>query len=128
MEHKSNMDLVGTWINQRGSRLEINEDRNTMISGRFTSTKGRAARGHWYPVYGIRNGNLVSFAVSFEDADQNLHAITTFSGRVVSNELPQIHTLWILAREFEDAEQRKPTQVWNTFLTNTDVFTLERSE
>ncbi len=122
------MDLVGTWINQRGSRLEINEDRGAMIAGRFTSTKGRAARGHWYPVYGIRNGNLVSFAVSFEDADHNLHAITTFSGRVVPSERPEIHTLWILAREFEDAEQRKPTQVWNTFLTNTDVFTLEPSE
>lgn len=119
------MNLIGTWINQRGSRLEIASDDGRVITGKFTSAKGRAARGHWYEVHGIRNANLVAFAVNFEESDHNLHAITTFSGRIVPGNSPEIHTLWILAREFEDAEQNKPTQVWNTFLTNSDVFTLE---
>ena len=119
------MDITGTWINQNGSTLTIESEDSGILSGTFASTKGRAAKERSYPLNGVRNRNLVSFAISFEEPDQNLHAITTFAGRLVPGELPQIHTMWILAREYEDADPTKPTQVWNTFLTNSDVFTYE---
>jgi hypothetical protein len=40
----------------------------------------------------------------------------------VENGLRKIHTTWILSRQFEDSEREKPTQAWNTFLINSDVF------
>lgn len=119
------MDITGSWVNQNGSVLTIESEANGIISGEFVSTKGRAARGISYPVIGTRNHNLVSFSVNFQSAEQDLRAITAFSGRLEPGSTPAIHTVWILAREFEDPKQTKPTHVWNTFLTNSDVFTLE---
>lgn len=121
------MELTGSWVNQNGSVLTIESEENGSIVGEFVSTKGRAARGITYPVIGVRNHNLVSFSVNFQSTDHDLRAITTFSGRLESGSEPKIHTVWVLAREFEDAEQSKPTHVWNTFLTNSDVFAFEES-
>ena len=121
----SGPDIRGTWVNQNGSTLVIEEVDDGQISGRFESQKGRSAKGVEYPVAGLQNGELVSFLVSFLSAEQNLHAITSFSGRWESDRdgIQRIHTTWILSRQFEDSEMQKPTQVWNTFLTNGDVFT-----
>ena len=113
------MELEGVWQNQNGSLLRIDEVRDGAFGGAFQSAKGRAARDRLYPVQGTVNGNLVAFAVNFVDEDANLHSISNFSGRVEGDVL---HTVWVLARAFEDAEQRKPTQPWNTFLINADRF------
>ncbi len=119
------MKLVGSWINQNGSRLEITFDSEGSIRGKFVSAKGRAAREKEYSVTGVRNDNLVSFIVSFETAERNLHSISTFAGRIVPGTPAKIHTVWLLGREFEDAEQTKPTETWNTFTTNSDVFVFQ---
>jgi len=39
-----------------------------------------------------------------------------------------IHAMWVLARQFEDESLSKPTQVWNTFMTNVDTFVREDAE
>ncbi len=118
------VDLRGSWINQNKSVLWIDEQSDGWISGRFTSKKGRAAKGVEYRVQGCVNGELASFAVSFRDGDENLAAITSFSGRYVRavDGVERLHTLWILARQYEDEAKSKPTQPWNSFLTNSDVF------
>jgi len=118
-------DIRGSWVNQNGSTLVIEDVNDGQIIGRFESQKGRAAKGIEYPVAGLQNGELVSFLVSFVSAEQNLHAITSFAGRWENGNdgVQRIHTTWILSRQFEDADMQKPTQVWNTFLTNGDVFT-----
>ncbi len=113
------MQLEGEWRNQNGSILRIDDLSDGAFTGTFESTKGRAARHRRYPVRGVVNGNLVAFAVNFVDEHANLHSICNFSGRVEGDVL---HTVWVLARAFEDAEQRKPTQPWNTFLVNADRF------
>lgn len=113
------MQLEGVWQNQNGSVLHIDELCDGVWAGTFESTKGRAARHRRYRVQGVANGNLVAFAVNFVDDHANLHSITNFSGRVEGDVL---HTVWVLARAYEDAEQRKPTQPWNTFLFNADRF------
>lgn len=112
-------DLTGEWENQNGSRLSIESVEGGVIRGAFRSAKGRAARDRYYPVHGIVNGGVVSFAVSFRDEDDNLHSISTFSGRLDGD---TIHTVWVLAREYEDAERTRPTQPWNAFLVNADRF------
>lgn len=113
------MELCGEWENQNGSILAIDEVRDGTFTGSFESAKGRAARGRRYPVQGAVNGELVAFAVNFVDEEDNLHSISNFSGRLQGHVL---HTVWVLARAFEDAERTKPTQPWNTFLTNSDRF------
>ena len=112
--------LVGEWVNQNGSRLRIDSvDASGEMRGTFQSAKGRAAQGKSYPVLGVANGEVVSFAVNFTDDATNLHSISTFSGRLDGTTL---HTLWVLARQYEDAEQANPTQPWNAFLVNADRF------
>lgn len=121
----SAFNLQGRWINQNDSVLVITEVEDSVLKGVFESKKGRAARNIAYPVLGIHNNEVVSFMVNFKDGDQNLHSISSFSGRLVKDRdgLEQIHTVWVLARQFEDVEMRKATQPWNAFITNSDIFT-----
>ena len=117
------IDYRGRWINQNGSILSIDEQIEGRIAGRFISKKGRAAKDISYPVRGVVNGELASFAVSFDDGATNLSSITSFAGRYAREAgAERLHTVWILARQFEDAARTKPTQVWNAFITNSDVF------
>ncbi len=113
------MQLDGEWENQNGSVLRIGTVVDGAFTGTFVSAKGRAARDRHYPVHGVVNGDLVAFVVDFNDAEANLHAISSFSGRLQGDVL---HTVWVLARAFEDAEFSKPTQPWNSFLVNSDRF------
>ena len=117
------MEISGDWVNQNGSVLSIGRVDNWAFSGRFVSAKGRAARDRSYPVSGVVNGSLVAFAVNFVDEDDNLSSISNFTGRVEDSVL---HTVWVLARAFEDSERSKPTQPWNTFLVNADRFERRR--
>ena len=118
------MLLTGKWINQNGSVLHIDVVNNDQqVVGRFESKKGRSAVGTEYPIVGVRNGELLSLLVDFRTADVNLASITAFSGRLEATADGKVlHTQWILARQFEDSDQTNPTQPWNTFLTNADVF------
>lgn len=117
------MELSGDWENQNGSVLSIGPIEEGMFSGRFVSAKGRAARDRSYPVAGVVNGSLVAFAANFVDDDDNLGSISNFTGRLEGSVL---HTVWVLARAFEDSERTKPTQPWNTFLVNADRFEKRR--
>lgn len=117
------MELSGDWENQNGSVLSIGRVEEGAFSGRFVSAKGRAARDRSYPVAGVVNGSLVAFAVNFVDEDDNLGSISNFTGRLEDGVL---HTVWVLARAFEDSERSKPTQPWNTFLVNADRFERRR--
>lgn len=120
----NDVDLRGSWVNQNNSVLWIEEQSDGQIEGRFSSQKGRAAKGVTYVVRGYVNGELASFAVNFRNDDSNLSAITSFSGRYVrgADGVERLHTLWILSRQYEDEAKAKPTQAWNSFITNADVF------
>jgi hypothetical protein len=122
-DSRRSIDFRGHWINQNGSILSVDEQIEGRIEGRFISKKGRAAKDVSYLVHGVVNGELASFAVSFESPEANLSSITSFSGRYTREAgVERLHTVWVLARQFEDSARTKPTQVWNTFITNSDVF------
>lgn len=114
----------GRWVNQNGSTLELVVAEDGAVAGWFESRKGRAAAGRRYAVAGRANGELVSFLVDFRADDHNLGSITSFSGRLAvhADGAQVLHTMWVLARGFEDAEHTRPTQPWNSFLVNADVF------
>ena len=117
-------ELSGAWVNQNGSVLHVQIADSGEVTGWFESRKGRAARGQRYAVVGRANGELLSFLVDFRTDDLNLGSITSFSGRHArdADGNAQLHTVWVLARGFEDAERTRPTQPWNSFLVNSDVF------
>lgn len=119
------VDVSGRWVNQNGSILDLQDGGDGLLTGSFCSRKGRAASGKVYQVTGVQSGELISFQVVWKDADADLHAITSFSGRYVGGPPETIHTLWVLSRQFEDEARQKPTGAWNTFLTNADVFSRE---
>ena len=113
------MELSGDWENQNGSVLTIGSVVDGAFNGSFVSAKGRAARDRRYSVAGVVNGPLVAFAVNFADEEKDVGSISNFTGRLEDGVL---HTVWVLARAFEDSERTKPTQAWNTFLVNADRF------
>ena len=118
------MDIDGTWINQNGSTVSFETGTDGALSGSYRSKKGRTASGSSYPLTGHVNGELAAFQVNWRDAETNLHAITSFTGRLGRDAEGRavLHTMWVLARQFEDEARAKPTQVWNAFPTNADVF------
>ncbi|MBS02586.1 MAG: hypothetical protein CMQ24_07755 [Gammaproteobacteria bacterium] len=115
--------LTGTWRNQNGSELQLTETADGALEGRFLSRKGRAAAGTRYAVRGVRNGGVAAFFVNFREAGENLGSITSFSARLIDGpDGRTLHTVWTLAREYQDPARIEPTQAWNAFLTNADVF------
>jgi hypothetical protein len=118
------MSVDGTWINQNGSTVELAVDRGGTVSGHYMSRKGRAAAGKRYPITGRVNEGVIAFQVDWQDRLENLNAITSFSGRIGRDAegLEVIHTVWVLVRQWEDAERTRQTGLWNAFLTNSDVF------
>ena len=115
------MELVGDWENQNGSILRIESVAKSLVTGLFRSAKGRAAQDQIYPVIGCLNGQLLTFTVEFKNEDGNLGSIANFTGRIEGE--TKIHTIWILARNYADADRTQPTETWNSFLVNSDVFT-----
>jgi uncharacterized protein YndB with AHSA1/START domain len=118
------MNIDGEWINQNGSTVTFEQHADGTLSGTYRSRKGRGAVGNSYALTGHVNGELVAFQVDWRDNAANLHAITSFTGRL-GREVDGrtvLHTVWVLARQFEDEARTKPTQVWNAFLTNSDIF------
>ena len=124
------MDINGTWINQNGSTVTFETDAGGHVKGEFRSRKGRAAAGKGYALVGTQNGELLAFQVDWRDADANLHAVASFACRLAvdGNGRDTLHAMWVLARQFEDEARSKPTQVWNTFMINVDIFVRERAE
>ena len=118
------MQIDGTWINQSGSTVELAADASGKLSGYYCSRKGRAASGKRYPLTGQLNGEVIAFQVNWQDAQENLQSITSFSGRLVrdGNGGEVIHTVWVLVRQWEDEQRTRPTGTWNAFLTNSDIF------
>lgn len=110
------MEWVGTWENQNGSRLMIDEFSGSHFYGSFESKKGRAVEGQTYLVHGSINDELIGFVVDFDEVG----SLVNFSGRTSDDGL--LHTLWVLTREYTDEAQTKKTQPWNSFMVNSDIF------
>lgn len=118
------MQIDGTWINQNGSILELRVCEAGLLSGWYRSRKGRSASGKQYALHGQLNGEVLTFHVDWQDVEDNLGSITSFSGRLGrdADGFEVIHTVWVLVRQWENEERTRPTGTWNAFLTNSDVF------
>ena len=110
----------GTWINERGGGMVL-EQKGDDISGRYITTIGDAAvvgRGH--RIVGMANGTTIGLVVAWPAAG----SLTSWAGRL---EVPAdgnaiLHTMWHLVKTHSAADPAKETQIWESFLTNSSVF------
>ena len=87
------------FVNQSGSTMQFQIEKSGAIIGRYVSALG-CGIGKSRPLSGWRNGQAISFTVTFEEC----HSITTWIGN--SEDLSEIETIWILARGNESWDMK----------------------
>ncbi len=58
------MTWIGSWRNQYGSVLEITDESNGRIEGRFRSAVDNRIKGQQVAVVGVHQGDLISFVIN----------------------------------------------------------------
>ena len=114
--------LKGTWYNQLGSKLTINEVQEGELTGSYetaVSTSG-CAKGA-FPLVGRTNTNgnrqSVGFVVSWKNAQSNCNSVTAWSGQLQNvNGEEQLVTTWLLTVETD------PKNNWQSTYVNKDTF------
>jgi hypothetical protein len=117
--------FAGTWVNERGSAM-ILEQQGDRISGCYVTRIGHedvAERNH--PVVGVANDTTIGFVVAWPAAG----SVTSWAGRIDTDAdgNATLHTMWHLVRSVS-GEPPRELGIWESFLTNSSVFTRSRSE
>src|SRR5579884_3766705 len=61
---RRSMTWIGSWRNQYGSVLEITDESNGRIEGRFRSAVDNRIKGQQVAVVGVHQGDLISFVIN----------------------------------------------------------------
>jgi len=110
-------DFSGRWHNQNGSELELSVAADGQLGGWFRSAVGSVRHERKFPVVGWRNGDLIGFCVSFEDA-----GVAAWTGQhTVEKGLEKIETLWHLAHDIP--AEAEPRWLWSGVRSGADRFT-----
>jgi hypothetical protein len=120
LEPGSHSVFTGRWRNERGSEMVLRQDGNA-ISGVYVSRVGdEKALGREQELTGFATGELIGFVVCWSASE----SLTSWVGRLVRGDANwTLHTVWHLGRQWLEGEPRRGAEVWETFLTNTSVFT-----
>ena len=121
MQAPSKVDFSGTWINQRGSSMEISVDDRGRVSGIFRTAVGLPSNQEAFPLCGFVQADLIAFVVSFGVHD----SVTAWTGQhtiVAGRE--RIETLWHLAKNIPDEEEDR--SLWAGILAGADSFERRR--
>ena len=110
------VDMHGTWKNERGSELRIDQIAGDAFTGRFRSGVGHGDPQQWFPATGFVHGDVVGFAVDFTTAG----SVASWAGQVMDDKLV---TQWHLSRDVPDAQEHD--QIWSTIMSGQDTFTRE---
>ena len=114
--------FTGNWYNELGSQMFLNAS-GGQLSGFYASAVGQAR--YTYPLAGRYDtqpasggGQTMAWTVSWQNAYQNAHSATGWSGQYFDqggNE--EIYTLWLLAAEVSEGDE------WESTLAGQDTFT-----
>ncbi len=116
---------LGTWRNQYGSILEITEDSNNQIFGKFrTALPDSGFYGQELEVVGVHHGACIGLAAGGAGTTGDM--VVTYTGLLREGRL---ETLWYVVsdtaltapREGARAEARK-LNWWRAVTTNADTF------
>jgi Avidin family len=103
--------LRGTWRNELGSELVLEDDGNGAMNGTYRSGKG-GMEGAAYPVCGAYDPapsgscRVLGFVVDWTE----LHALTVWSGQYQSDD-ETIRATWLMTTETDKTEEWKSTFV-----------------
>ena len=109
-------NLTGSWSNQYGSRLVIN-DANGRLTGTFETALGDSGFfGRQYEVVGVHSGDCVSFV--FAGPTPNGEAACAFTGLERNGKL---QTVWHVVSDRTVSGNQK--RAWpHAVMTNADTF------
>ena len=117
------MDLNGTWYNELGSKMELQENEKT-ITGKYITAVG-GGQGE-YDLVGRTDTDYdksknVGFVVSWENEHGSCDSVTSWSGQMqIINGEEVITTTWLLTKESE------PFSNWKDTLVDKDIFTRKK--
>ena len=107
-------DFGGRWTNELGSYMDLTI-KGTAVTGTYVSAVSSGGGPISMPISGTTVGDLISFTVNWGSA------ITAWVGHgVLSNEQPQILTLWHLVLAIDD--ETNPEEEWKTVMAGADEF------
>jgi hypothetical protein len=120
------MGLVGTWYNELGSTLVINQVQGGVLSGSYQTavSSSGCAQGAFY-VAGVTDtdsgGHNVGFAVSWNNGNSQCASVTAWSGQLLadSNGNPYITVFWLLTVETQAADSWSATHIGQDLFTQT---------
>lgn len=106
----------GTWENELGSTMEIDEFDGANFSGTYTSAVSADRQAVKGKLTGTLVGDAIAFIVNWKD---NFSSVTAWSGLVLGHDdVEYIHTLWLLASTPEEEES-----AWQAIKAGADDFT-----
>lgn len=119
------MGLLGTWVNQLGSTLDVTAVDNVTgsLSGSYMTAVGKPAPIKQHPIAGYSHGQLVGFTVSYDEID----CICCWVGRLQDD--GKLHTMWQFVTEKKvephpdtGMVMESPADLWEAFHFQSDVF------
>jgi hypothetical protein len=120
------MTLLGTWYNELGSTLEINQAQGDTISGLYeTAVSSSGCAKGVFSVMGRTDvdagGSTFGFAVTWLNDKSSCKSTTTWAGQYQTIDGQEVLvTLWLLVM------RTSPDEDWASTLVGEDVFRRER--
>jgi hypothetical protein len=117
------MNLEGSWHNELGSTMVINEVKDGKITGTYTTAVASAdsAQGSFELVGqtdASSGGDAVAFVVCWQNDVSSCRSVTAWSGQAQTvNGEDRISAMWLLTVE------TSPAQDWYATHTGHDIFT-----
>ena len=113
-------NLVGTWVNELGSRMQIDSVDDGLISGTYWSKVSAEDDPVCGDLTGMVAGDTIGFAVNWQPT---FDSVTSWSGKLLATDqgYPYIFTLWHLSHDVGDG-----AVWWQSFLAGSDTFWLEQ--
>jgi hypothetical protein len=115
----------GRWRNQYGSHVEIEVDKNGVVSGSFTTAlEDSSFHGMTVPIRGFAHGDVIGFSAAA--AGKTGSAAVSYTGILREG---KIETLWhtvaghtLSARAEGEPARLTEVGAWRAFGTNLDTF------
>lgn len=111
------VDFSGKWRNDLRSEMDLKVDPAGSVTGKYRTGVGNPTPSEEFDLVGFASGDLLTFTVNFGEYG----SLTSWAGQhTVVSGAEQVKTMWILARNVEDAEE--PAKLWGAVLTGSDTF------
>lgn len=112
--------IAGTWVNDQGSRMELQVEEGR-LSGLYFTGLGEAGAETGFPLTGFVNGDLLVFCVDWGREIPTASASAWTAQLTETDGRPRLQALWHLVKDVPD--EREAEELWSATLTGASVFT-----